>query len=381
MHRRIGVAAAVVCLVAALAAVPAAAKRPTEGPRVPPGKTLVVVGQVDEAYMDEYVAATGTTPAGFMHYANLYDSPAALQERLDRIAAHLARHPGTMLNLGLSFGSVSTPSPPHAVRVVAGDLDPQLDLLAAWLNDLDTLVHLRVGYEFDLIGGQYGPPELYAEAYRHTVDRLRSNDVDNVEYVWHSAGAFWRTVDWSGFSGAAGTADQSRAAADPAITWAGQQEGRALPLARFYPGDGYVDYFAISVWGDACCFGRSSQVARDEYWQRTRELLAEARAMGLRLQIGESTPAYIGADSGEQSIDWINRYFDLVEEFDIASTALIVNDWRSDDWFGSDHWGGYWPDARIYHHADTRAAYLDRLAGRRYVNAGDPVFRRLATSR
>lgn len=364
------------CLLAALCVVPATAKRPNAPPDLAPGRTLVVVGQVDEQHMDAYVKHTGTTPAGFMHYAGIYESPEALAQKLDKIAAHLRRHPGTMLNLGLSFGSISSPSPPHAARVVAGELDEQIDLLADWLNDLKTVVHLRVGYEFDLVGGQYGPPELYAAAYRHTVDRLRAKDVDNVEYVWHSAGAFWRTVDWSGFFGAAGTADQSRSAADPMITWAGEQEGRALPIERFYPGDRYVDYFAISVWGDACCFGRSSEVARDEYWERTRELLTEASDMGLRLQIGESTPAYVGADSGKASVAWINQYFDLIEEFDIASTALIINDWRSDDWFGADHWGGYWPDARIYHHAKARKAYLARLAAKRYVNAGDPALRR-----
>lgn len=369
--RRTASTVIVVSLVAALCVAPAAARRKTGPLAVATGRTLVVVGQVDEKSMDSYVKSTGTTPAGFMHYANLYDSPDALRQRLESIAGHLRRYPGTMLNLGLSFGSISTPSPPHAARVVTGQLDEQINVLSAWLNDLPTTVHLRVGYEFDLAGGQYGPPELYAAAYRHTVDRLRAADVDNVAYVWHSAGAFWRTVDWSGLSGAAGTADQSRGSADPMITWAGEQEGRALPIERFYPGEGYVDYFAISVWGDACCFGRSSKVGRDEYWARTRELLTEAQDMGLRLQIGESTPAYVGADSGKASVDWVNRYFDLIEEFDIASTALIINDWRSDPWFGAGHWGGYWPDARIHKYKPARTAYLDRIDARRYVNAAN----------
>ena len=347
--------------------------------RVPAGSTLVVIGQADAAQMDDYAKTVGR-PAGFMHYANLYDSPEALARQLRRIKTHLRRHPGAMLNLGLSFGSVSTPSPPHAAAVPAGAYDEQIDVLGRWLNNLNRLVHLRVGYEFDLAGGQYGPPEVYKAAYRHVVDGLRADKVDNVEYVWHSAGAFWRTVDWSGFSGLAGTADQSRGGADPMIQWAGQQEGRAQPLDRFYPGKGYVDYFAISVWGDACCFGRSSKVARNEYWARTRELLQEGRALGLRLQIGESTPAYIGANSGRASVDWINRYFDLIEDFDIASTALIVNDWRDDEWFGADFWGGYWPDARIHRYAGTRRAYLDQLESPRYLEAGDRRLQAIVSS-
>jgi hypothetical protein len=34
-----------------------------------------------------------------------------------------------------------------------------------------------------------------------------------------------------------------------------------------------VDAFGISYWQDSCCFGRSSQQARDVYEARTRELL------------------------------------------------------------------------------------------------------------
>ena len=68
----------------------------------------------------------------------------------------------------------------------------ELTTLAQRIKALPTTVFLRIGYEFDLLGGQYGPAETYKLAYRHIVDLLRAQGADNAVYVWHSAGAFWR---------------------------------------------------------------------------------------------------------------------------------------------------------------------------------------------
>ena len=354
----------------ALAAGPAgAALRPID-----PGKTLVVVGQQDEGAMDDYVAGTGLEPAGVMWYTNLFDEPAALQAQLDRIERHLVAHPQATLQLGVSFGSVSTPEVSRAPVIPLGVLDAQIDQLATWLKQLDTAVFLRLGYEFDLLGGQYGPAPLYAIAYRYVVDRLRARGVGNVAYVWHSAGAFWRVTDYSGAVGAAGTFDRSGTSAPFMAAYAESARGRGFelqPITAFYPGREYVDYFAISYWGDACCGGRSNDQARADYELRTRELLAQARALGLPLMLGESTPVYVGADSGAESVEWLDGMFALVEEFDIRALALIVPDWRAGGFFAQPFWNGYWPDARIHRFAATKARYLAEVARSRYVHGAD----------
>ncbi len=363
----------VVCLLAALAALAAAAPASAEPAQIPPGQTLVVVGQQDEAAMDDYVAGTGLEPAGLMWYLNLFEAPREVRAQLDRFARHLAAHPDATLNLGVSFGAVSTPEVSRAPVVEAGALDRQIDVLADRLNRLPTTVFMRIGYEFDLLGGQYGPAPVYVRAYRHVVDRLRARGVANAAYVWHSAGAFWRTTDYSGAQGAAGTFDRSGTSEPFMAAYAQSARGRgfeAQPIKAFYPGRDYVDYFAISYWGDACCGGRSGATARAGYELRTRELLEQARRLGLPLMLGESTPVYVGADSGRKSVEWLDGMFALVEEFDIRSLALIVADWRSGGFFAQPFWNGYWPDARIHRFADTRTRYLERVADPRYVHAG-----------
>jgi hypothetical protein len=309
-----------------------------------------------------------------MYYANLYATPADLRTQLGRATEDLRRHPGTVVQLGLSLGSLSEPTYPRTPLVPAGALDPQIEALADWLNGLESIVYLRIGYEFDLLGGQYGPPEAYKAAYRHIVDLLREREVDNASYVWHSSGAFWRAIDYSGLTGLAGTTDRS-GRTDPALT-AFATLAQALPdaatdlepISAFYPGRDYVDYFGISYWGDSCCGGRSSAAARAVYEARTREILDQARALGLPLMLAETTPAYIGSSSGDESVRWLDRYFGLIEDYDIRQFSLIVPDWRAGGFFAAPFWNGYWPDARVHRFPDTRERYLSEVGRGRYLH-------------
>jgi hypothetical protein len=319
---------------------------------VPAGRTLLVVGQSGVDKADAVERATGVKPAGAMWYLGVYAEQAEVDRVLGEIEAAVASHRGLVVNIGLSFGSASTPSPPYTPAIAAGAYDATLKRIAAGLERLPATVYVRPGYEFDLFGGQYGPPEAYKAAYRRVADRLRA---ENTRFVWHSAGAFWRAADPSLF--ATGTGTVAKAA----------HGGPALPIAAFYPGREYVDAFGISYWQDSCCAGRSSQQARDEYELRTRELLAEARAMGLPLQISESTPAYIGADSGTESVEWLDRTFRLVEDFDIQMLSLISIDWREGGFFAAPFWNGYWPDARIHHFPDTRARFTQEMNRDRWI--------------
>src|SRR3712207_881540 len=281
------------------------------------------------------------------------------------MAAAVRSHPGLVVNLGISFGAISTPSPPYTGAIAAGAYDANIARLAEFLDGLPTAAYLRIGYEFDLLGGQYGPPEAYKAAYRHVVDRLRAHGVDNVNYVWHSAGAFWRATDSSLFAQSSGTV--AKALRDQPVPQDAQ------PLTAFYPGREYVDAFGISYWQDSCCFGRSSEQARDVYEERTREILTEAKGLGLPLHISESTPVYIGADSGAESVAWLDNTFDLVEDFDVRSLSLISIDWQEGGFFAAPFWNGYWPDARIHHYPETRARFVEEMNRRRWVQRSKKI--------
>ena len=355
---RFGVVVVVLALL--VGAGPAEAGKRKRVGEVPAGRTLVVVGQSGVERADAFEAEAGTAPAGAMWYFGLYEGEAAIDAQLDAIEQAVAGHPGLVVNLGLSFGAISTPSPPYTAAIAAGAYDAELEMIAERLRALPTVVYARLGYEFDLLGGQYGPPELYKAAYRHIVDILRAEGVRNAVYVWHSAGAFGRATDPSLF--AAGSGAVAQALRDQVPVDVDPQ-----PIAAFYPGRRYVDAFAISYWRDSCCFGESGEQAKAEYEERTREILDQARAMGLPLMIGEATPVYVGADSGAESVEWIERTFDLIEAYDIRMLSLISIDWQEGGFFAAPFWNGYWPDARVHHFAATRDAFLRRTSGDRYL--------------
>ena len=326
------------------------------GADVPEGRSLLVVGQSGVDKADAVEQATGVKPAGAMWYVGVYEDDAAVEKAIGEIETAVASHDGLVVNLGLSFGSASTPSPPYTPAVAAGAYDDTLRRLAASLGRLPTAVYVRPGYEFDLLGGQYGAPEAYKAAYRRVVDVFRAEGAENARFVWHSAGAFWRAADPSLFATGSGTVA------------AGARNAPALPISAFYPGREYVDAFGISYWQDSCCLGRSSQQARDEYEFHTRRILGEAQAMGLPLHISESTPVYVGANSGADSVAWLDRTFGLIEDFDIRMLSLISIDWRAGGFFAAPFWNGYWPDARIHHYPDTRARFVEEMNRRRWLH-------------
>ena len=319
------------------------------------GRTFLVVGQSGVDKADAVEAATGVSPAGAMWYLGVYEEPAAVDAVLGQIEEAVATHPGLVVNLGLSFGSVSTPSPQYTSAIAAGAYDANLRRIAATLRRLPVSVHVRPGYEFDLLGGQYGPPELYKAAYRRVADVLRAEGARDVRFVWHSAGAFWRAADPSLFATGSGTVAGAA------------REAPSLPIKAFFPGYEYVDAFGISYWQDSCCVGRSSPQARAAYEHRTRTLLAEARDMRLELHISESTPVYIGANSGADSVAWLDRTFALVEDFDIRMLSLISIDWQEGGFFAAPFWNGYWPDARIHHFPETRERFVAEMKRDRWI--------------
>lgn len=351
---------------------------------VPPGKTLLFVGQATEPAvirsMEDYVEHVGRVPAGFMFYLILSGDPERTQQELVTMQALLDRHPGTALQLALGYGPELTGNAKESLLLLGGRFDPELQVVADWLRSFDRPVLLRPLYEFDRACTTYGPAELYKPAYRYIVDRFRAAGVRNVSYVWQSAGPGFRG-DESGYDALLGTlSSYTGAAADPLIA---QSQGTAAtdlcPIAGFYPGDGYVDYFAMSYWDAGSFNGPVTPEAQAAYQNEARRILDEARRLGLPLMIAESTPAFIGTTSGTASLDWMRRYFDLIEEYDIRVVSYIATEWLDEGGvWGAPLFNGFFPpDARVHADPAVLAYWRQRTAHPRYVQESDADIARL----
>lgn len=180
--------------------------------------------------MEDYLREVKSTPlpAGFAFYTSL-SSPQPLND-LVRYSQFLNKYPNTTLQLAIWTGLKDFGSPGYYLdEIVNGEHDENIIDLANACKGIRRPIFLRFGYEFDGAHNAY-PPEKYIEAYKYFVDMMREQGVNNVAYVWHSWGvnAYYDTQNYP---------EQY-----PAIQEDINQE-------LWYPGDEYVDWVAVSIFG------------------------------------------------------------------------------------------------------------------------------------
>ena len=260
---------------------------------------LWIIGQQKDT-IEEYTKKMGR-PAGIMAYTSIqkmegFDAPADQGGGVQDMRYYLQHYPRTPIQLGLYMNGALD-------DVSAGRYNGNIHQLGQWIKKAKRPVYLRIGYEFDLPDNHYDPQE-YIQAYQYIVDHLRSQGVANASYVWHSAAAF----DHRDF-----------------MLW--------------YPGDDYVDWFAVSFFNPM-----QAQTADD--------FAALARKHDKPFMIAESSPAGLYTVRGKK--DWYNRYFDFIRKHDIPVVCYINSNW---DWyplFKQMHWG----DARVEANAEIKTLWL-----------------------
>jgi hypothetical protein len=144
--------------------------------------------------------------------------------------------------------------------------------------------------------------------YRYIVDHLRAEGVENVAYVWHTA----------------------------ALT---EPNGNFMD---WYPGDDYVDWFAVSIFNPV-------QISTAE------SFFAVGRAHKKQLMIAESAPAGIFSDEARK--EWFRHYFDFIHKDDIKVVSYINSNWNSYQLFRSMNWG----DSRIESYPEIKEMWLEEM--------------------
>ena len=246
--------------------------------------------------------------------------------------------------IGLSMPENNQPD--GLAQIIAGDHDASIRQLARFVSMIEGPVYLRVGYEFD--GGWnagYENHENFIAAYRRIVDGLRAAGTRNVEYVWQSAASPLNDLD-------------------------GYRDGE---ISRWYPGDNYVDWVALSYFMHP---DERPRVKTSHEPRRPRQLIDEvldfARHHGKPVMIAEAAPqgydlargsnANIGGIwDGPQAADrrqvgpreiweaWFAPLFELMEENSdvIYALAYINCNWDVQDMWDAPYESGYWGDSRL----------------------------------
>jgi hypothetical protein len=279
----------------------------------PDGRILLIVGQ-DVETINRYVEGTGLPPGGVMSYTSVQrldglDAPADHGAGPVHASELLERYPHSVLQLGLYMVDALD-------GIAAGEYDVQLERLARWLARIRRPVYLRVGYEFDAPPNRY-EPKAYQRAFRHVVELLRTQGVENVAYVWHSYAA-----------------------------------KTARPVDAWYPGDAFVDWVGISYFGQVPDYPEA--------------VMAFAKAHGKPVMIAEASPAGVGTKYDWLSWQsWFVDFFRFVKEHRIPVISYINTDWDSQRmWEGQG-----WEDARVEANSSVKAAWLDEVTRPAYIHA------------
>jgi len=268
---------------------------------------LIFIGQ-DIDSIDSYIIDIGHVPDGLMSYTSIqrlegldsaFDSGGGTQYAQGLIEEYL----GVPLQIGLYLvGALDD--------ILAGQYDKSILKLADWFNkNKNTTIYLRIGYEFDNPENNY-EFVAYIQAYRYIVDHLRKLGVRNALYVWHSYGAFV-----------------------------------IGDIERWYPGDSYVDWVAISFY-DA--FGKSNMM-------RTFNI---AKKYNKPVMIAESTPRGMNVEDGKKVWNlWHKQLFDFAEKNDVKIICYINWDWEDVPMFQGQGWG----NGRIQDNDFIRNKWLDEV--------------------
>ena len=318
--------------------------------RPPAGQTLLIVGQ-DLDSIQGYTESVWPSPGGVTTYTRIDENPWALPGLRtlvndgagDLHASELvSRYPDSVLSIGLYLVDDSGS---HLAHVADGTLDAAIDDLGAFIGEAARPVFLRIGYEFDGSWNHY-EPEGYKAAYRHIVERLRSQGVLNFASVWQSAAYALGTY-------------------------------QGLPLDAWYPGDDVVDWCGSSYFK----FAAAPQQA----------LLDFARAHEKPVMIAEATPqgydteALTHSETGDplttrtaQQIwdEWYAPFFAFVHQnADVVRAVAYINaDWASQPMWGPSGGSGYWGDSRVEASAELQSLWLAEISGESWLHGSPDLF-------
>ncbi|MGD1961698.1 MAG: glycoside hydrolase family 26 protein [Fulvivirga sp.] len=303
---------------------------------VPPeGKTLLIMGQTVERiteYIDHF--PDQPIPGGWAAYWGIPEFK-GISEAYKNTTGSTQNHqmliekfPNTIVQSAMwMVGKWDI-----ANRTVKGDYDKVIKKYGDWVKTAKRPIYLRVGYEFDGPHNELEPGE-YVKAYRHIVDLLRKKGVDNIAFVWHSYAS---------------------------------KPYKNYKLSAWYPGDDYVDWVGISIFGHA--------YNATDFGPYCDDVLTFAREHNKPIMIAESNPVHgIDPKNSEVWDQWFVNFFTFIYNKNIKAVSFINEDWQSLYIEGTSDW----KDGRLNNNAKVAEAWFLETNKKRYLKQSVELFSQL----
>jgi hypothetical protein len=303
---------------------------------VPPeGKTLLIMGQTVERiteYMDHF--QDRPIPGGWSAYWAVTEFLGVTDTHKNETGSSqnhqmlIKKFPNTVVHSGMWLvGKWDV-----AKKAGDGAYDRVIKKYCNWAKKVNRPIYLRIGYEFDGPHNELEPKE-FIKAYKRIVDLIREKGVDNISFVWHSY------------------------AAEPF---------RDYPLSDWYPGDDYVDWVAISVFGHA--------YNDTDFGIHTDNALALAKEHKKPVMIAEANPVNgVDNESTEVWDQWFVNFFSFIYQKNIKAVSFINEDWSSLRIPGISEW----KDGRIYNNEQVSEAWFEETNKARYLKQSPELYEQL----
>ncbi|WP_299550774.1 glycosyl hydrolase [Seonamhaeicola sp.] len=302
---------------------------------VPPnGKTLLIMGQTVESiteYQNHF--SNKKTPGGWSAYWAITEFKGVTERHRNDTGSSqnhqmlVNKFPNTAIQSALwMVGKLRIPE-----NASLGFYDKGIKKYAAWAKSVNRPIYLRIGYEFD------GPhnalePAKYKRIYKRIVDILRKEGANNIAFIWHSYAS---------------------------------RPYKDYKLSDWYPGDAYVDWVGISVFGHAY---------NADFGPHCDTVLAFARQHKKPVMIAESNPIYgIDKDTTKAWDDWFVNYFSFIYNKNIKAVSFINENWQNLNIPGIHEW----KDARLQNNKKISEAWFMETDKEQYLKQSPQLFKLL----
>lgn len=307
------------------------------------GRIYHGVGQAGTG-VNEYISALADSSIHPIVVKWYYDIPGSRGNKFTELRQTLAKDKaiGRIPELSIAFsdGKSATDSSIAA----STRYDNLIDSLALICKEFGRAMFVRPGFEFNGSWNGYHP-YLYPQAFRKVVERFRSmNAADSVAF------------EWCYYAG--GNAPNDFDSVD--------SRG-----ARWYPGDSYVDWFALDVFNAADFHPDSASTSRRGVLTtkgKSERFLSMAQSKSKPVMLSETTAQGMNISNDQQDsmhdwTSWFAPFFRFISNHPHIKGFNYIN-W---DWTKYPQWAS-WGDARIENSPYILQAYKQEIKKSKYIH-------------
>lgn len=261
----------------------------------PIGNRILHGAGQDAAAFANYIEASGKKPSVSIQYVSPHHDYRSfvLDYRKELESYHGAY---IIPQLGMHMNRDEDPEHTYYERIALGKMDTVLERYLTAIASLNRPIFLRIGFEFNGEWNGYTRPDVYVQAFQHTVDMIRELGFDNI-----------------------------------AIVWCYNPDGQAKDFMSYYPGDEYVDWWAIDVFDINSI---STPHAED--------FLLQADIHNKPIMLSECTPYTYYVQQDEAWSGWFVPFFNYIHTHPGIKCVCYIN-WKWTDYPQWQNWG----DARL----------------------------------